>query len=121
MELVLFVEFDLDGDFEGLEEADEDPKLLEYDLESDGDGDVGFGADDLTGLGEEEIVRDFGDLVSILSLLLFRDFDGLEEDCLDLGVGLLLFLLFSVFFGLIEDCRDFGVGCFSVLSGLDEE
>ena len=29
MELVLFVEFDLDGDFEGLEEADEDPKLLE--------------------------------------------------------------------------------------------
>lgn len=93
MELVPFVEFDFDGDFDGLEEADEDPKLLEYDLESVGEGDVGFGADDLTGLGEDETVRDLGDLVSILSLLLFSDFAGLEDDCLDFGFGLLRFFL----------------------------
>lgn len=62
MELDLFEEFDFKGDFDGLEDADDDPKLLEYDLE--GDGDIGFGAEDLTGLGEEETVLDFGDCLS---------------------------------------------------------
>ena len=114
IESEFFEEFDFKGDFDGLEDADEEPKLLEYDLERDGD--VGLGAEDLTGLGEEDPVLDLGDCFSDLLTGVFSGLEeGYRDDCLpeddvfpdkeDLG-----------FLGGNFDCGPLGI-----FSGLDEE
>lgn len=104
----------MNGDFDGLDEAEEEPKLLEYDLERDGD--VGFGAEDLTGLGDDDNVLDFIDFFPDIFVGIFS---GLEEECRDVS--------FPVD-GVCPDKENLGFlggnfACipFEIFSGLDEE